>query len=239
MIVHCRLVAPAISATLDDLQLRDAIRRAIDAAREYGLTKRGPTRTYIEMCILFGSAFASDPQYSWLGKILDPAKPLPQMNQAKRLYRKASHYLRFVAGPDDNYARDALMRLSVAAQRSTLFQQQRGSRFSVSMLREAEAVYPEKVAYIGNAAVERLFQQADTNAENLGLKTVDARALFCTLEFSFGHGCADDPFLPWIRRTLEDRRIVDEKGLTDRLKKKSIVWLNHVISSLDTNKPRQ
>ena len=55
-------------------------------------------------------------------------------------------------------------------------------------------------------------------------------ALVVVLMFAFGHGCTDDPLYPWISRTLKDERIVGPAARVERLEKKSITWLEHVLA---------
>jgi hypothetical protein len=48
--------------------------------------------------------------------------------------------------------------------------------------------------------------------------------------FAFGHGCTHDPLYPWIARTLKDERIKDPAARAERLEKKAITWLDHVLA---------
>ena len=51
------------------------------------------------------------------------------------------------------------------------------------------------------------------------------------LMFAFGHGCANDPLYPWIANTLRDERIADSAARADRLERKALTWLNHVLAN--------
>ena len=54
--------------------------------------------------------------------------------------------------------------------------------------------------------------------------------LLAILMFSFGHGCLDDPLYPWMSQTLSDERITDVSARAERLERKSITWLDHVLA---------
>ena len=60
---------------------------------------------------------------------------------------------------------------------------------------------------------------------------VRGEALMVTLMFAFGHGCMGDPLYPWIGRTLKDEKIVDPAARAERLEKKALTWLDHVLAS--------
>ena len=70
MVVHSKDFAPKLCRTIDDTQLREALRRAMDRAGGHGLTNRGPIRLFIELTFHFGSTFDTDPQYPWAAEVL-------------------------------------------------------------------------------------------------------------------------------------------------------------------------
>ena len=59
---------------------------------------------------------------------------------------------------------------------------------------------------------------------------VRGAVLLCSLMFAFGHGCTRDPLYPWISQTMEDDRITDPASRAERLEKKAITWLDHVLA---------
>jgi hypothetical protein len=98
MVVHGRKFSPGLYALLGDEQFRIAVSRAIDRAGSYGFTNRGPIRLFVELTLLLGSAFDSDPQYPWASSTLNA--PDDQMLRAKWLYERIQEYQGKVAdGP--------------------------------------------------------------------------------------------------------------------------------------------
>ena len=74
MVVHSKIFSPRLCEVLGEEQLRVALRRAMARAGGYGFSYRGPIRLFIEFMFLFGSAFDTDPQYPWAGKILQAVR---------------------------------------------------------------------------------------------------------------------------------------------------------------------
>jgi hypothetical protein len=69
-----------------------------------------------------------------------------------------------------------------------------------SLLDEWEAVFPEKVDYVGHDGLSVLIRDASREARQAGMP--GEGALLATLKFSFGVECRIDPFLPWIAEAL-------------------------------------
>jgi hypothetical protein len=50
------------------------------------------------------------------------------------------------------------------------------------------------------------------------------------LMFAFGHGCVADPLYPWISQVLTDERITSAEARGQRLERKALTWLDHVLA---------
>src|ERR1043165_9279855 len=70
MVEHLAEFSPPLFAVIKEEQMRKAGRFGFDKCDKYGFTLRGPMRLYLEMMLLFGSHFDTDPQYSWATEIL-------------------------------------------------------------------------------------------------------------------------------------------------------------------------
>ncbi|CDH28498.1 hypothetical protein XBJ2_1860001 [Xenorhabdus bovienii str. Jollieti] len=51
--------------------LSTALTNAVEKAKNDGFDQRGPVQFYIDMYILFGTEFQTDPQYAWVKELLD------------------------------------------------------------------------------------------------------------------------------------------------------------------------
>jgi hypothetical protein len=226
MVAHGQTFAPKLSKVLGEAQLRLAVRAAMARADGYGFTNRGPIRMLVELMFLFGSAFDSDPQYPWAREIL--GDPAPQMQRADRLYARVMDYQAQVSGADLANTLAALWSLSFFAQQPLTLTAQ---SFVPDMLREMTGIFPHKAAYLGEEALTALIREGCAVARAASFPTLRGYALVVALMFAFGHGCTDDPLYPWIARTLGDARIADPTARAERLERKALTWLEHVLAA--------
>lgn len=225
MIVHSKEFSPRLCEVMGDEQLRLVVRSAIGRARTYGFTNRGPIRLFIELMFLRGSAFDTDPQYPGLGNALRASDD--QMHRAMLMHQESIDYSENVSGPDDVTVYNALRNLATFAQAPLRFT---ASNFVTAVLQEMENIFPEKVAYIGSDKLTTLIHAGRIEARKCGFATVRGEAMIVALMFAFGHGCTNDPFYPWISKTLQDQRIIDPAARATCLEQKALTCLNNVIT---------
>ncbi|MCP3882969.1 MAG: hypothetical protein GY701_31915 [Sulfitobacter sp.] len=225
MVEHSFGFQPRLCKTLGAERVRAVVHDGISHAADYGFTNRGPARLYLEMMLLFGSGYVTDPQYPWAAEILASGGVEDQMQRAAELHEKTLVYQDRVAGPDNAHTLSALAQLPLFARNPLPFS---FDDFVPGMLREMGDIYPQKVEYIGHEAIGQLINEAMEVARSFQLLTVRGVALTAVLMFAFGHGCCNDPLYPWIARTLTDPSITDEIARADRLEWKALTWLDHV-----------
>jgi hypothetical protein len=189
-------------------------------------------RLYLELMLVFGSHFVTDPQYAWAGEILSDREPA-QMLRAEKIYDKARDYRAKVVGPGDEYALRALRNVSALANGALPLTT---SNFKEGMLQELSRVYPEKADYIGRDAMNAVIDKGDQVARDFGFSTVRSVALPIVLMFAFGHGCFEDLLYPWIGKTIKDESISDPETKSKRLEKKALTWLDHVLENFEGQK---
>ena len=225
MVVHSKEFTPNLCKVIGEVQLRVALRQAIGRAGTYGFTYQGPIRLFIELMFLCGSDFYNDPQYPALAEILSASGD--QMQRAEQIYQGILDYQKKVSGPDAENTRKALGALSIFGRMPLTFSP---NDFVSGMLQEMADAFPQKVAYIGNEALTALIDEGQAEARRYRFPTARGEALLVVLMFAFGHGCTNDPLYPWIARTLKDERIVDPAARAQRLEKKALTWLEHVLA---------
>lgn len=225
MVSHCQEFSPIRCKVLGEEQLRVVIRMGLNRAMRHGFGNRGPCRLYLEMQFLFGGAFDTDPQYPWAGEILRDRAD--QTRRAEQLYEHTLDYLDKVTGPDNIYAHAAEAKIPAVAQNSLPYS---SADFISGLLWEMERVYPQKVAYVGRDALVTLIEQGRAEARRFQFPSPRGETLLAVLMFAFGHACLDDPFYPWIYRTLHQDNITDPEARARRLEKKSLTWLDHVLA---------
>ncbi len=234
MVMHCRDFSPRLFKVIGEDQMRRVVQLGMADAGGYGFTYRGPVRFYIEMMLLFGSHFDTDPQYLWATEILQNQALGSQMERAELLYEHTLDFLDNVVGPDDRFTLRALQRIASLAKQPPVLSQE---NLMKDLRLETYRIYPEKAEYIGDQGLGLLIGEGIDKAAGYGMAAPHSQALFCVLMFAFGHGCADDPLYPWISRTLKDERIVDPTARADRLERKAVTWLNHVVAWLEEGIP--
>jgi hypothetical protein len=225
MVVHSRDFSPLLCEIIGEDQLRVALRQAMARAAGYGFTYRGPIRLFIEMMFLCGSAFDNDPQYPALGELLRSSEG--QMQRAEQIHEGFLDYLERVSGPDAANVRKALRDLLIFARKPVTLS---ANDFVAGMLQEMTRIFPQKVAYIGEEGLTALIHEGLAEARKYMFPTVRSEAMVVVLMFAFGHGCTYDPLYPWISRTLRDARIVNPAARAERLEKKAVTWLEHVVA---------
>jgi hypothetical protein len=226
MLEHLADFSPPLYKTLGEKQLRIVIRSGIERAENYGFNQQGSVRTYLELMLLFGSYFDTDPQYPWAGEILADANEAEQMELAEQLHERTMEYRQQVTGEDDEFTLQALNRIRQFGQESP---QIPATGFQTALLNELKRIYPEKYDYVGQPSFEKLIKKGVQIAQKNHLQTTHDAALMVVLMHAFGHGCYEDPLYPWISRTLSDERIADSKARSKRLENKAITWLDHVL----------
>jgi hypothetical protein len=225
MVVHSKDFSPILCEIIGEDQLRVALRQAMARAARYGFTNRGPIRLFIEMMFLCGSAFDTDPQYPTWSKILRSSDD--QMDRAEQIHEGFLDYLERVSGPGAVNVRKALKDLLTVARKPVTFS---ANDFVAGMLQEMTRTFPQKTVYVGEEALTALIHEGVGEARKYGFATVRPEAMVVVLMFAFGHGCTYDPLYPWISRTLRDARIIDSAARAQRLEKKAVTWLEHVVA---------
>lgn len=230
MVAHLAQFSPPLFKAVGEEQMREAIRFGMAKSAGYSFDNRGPVRLYLELMLLLGSHFDTDPQYPWAAEILTDDQAGPQMQRADLLYQKTMQYREKVAGPEDEYTLEALRNIRRWAEQPMLLTQE---NVVAELQREIRRVYPQKADYTGKDALEVLIGEGEREALEHGFPPVRGTALMVVLMLAFGHGCSDDPLYPWIARTLKDEAITDSAARAKRLETKALTWLDHVLAHFD------
>lgn len=225
MVGHCAAFSPLLFSAIGDQQIRMAIRSGIARANSYGFTCYGPVRLYLELMLLFGSHFDTDPQYPWAAEFLSNQEAGSSIQRAEELYKKTMEYQQAIAGPKDAYTFAALKAVAMFARQPLL--QMTEENYIPSMVQEIASIYPQKAAYVGAESLDALIRKGMGGAKRQGFSSVRGSALISLLMFACGHGCGADPLFPWIARSLKDETIVDPEA---RLEEKAITSLERVIA---------
>jgi hypothetical protein len=231
---HLETFSPTLFRTVGEKQMRVVVGYGLKRAEKYHLHLRGPVRFYLEMMLLFGSGFDTDPQYPWAAQILRSGGQENQMDRSMSMFEKARHYRTKVAGPSDEYTFQALKQILLLTR--TPLEINPGP-ISESLLSKIADTYPQKAEHIGREGLLLLVKQAMAVAQKNNFNTHRSVFMLVILMSAFGHTCTDDPLYPWISKTLSDPLIVSSEARAKRLETKAITWLEHVLAHSDQMGP--
>jgi hypothetical protein len=227
MALHCRKFVPHLCETLSDEHLGLAIKRAIRGASTYGYTNRGPVRLFIDLTLLFGGGFASDPQYPWAAAELASDEFTSQAHRAEALYEKACEHLKQAGESSYAEALSALEQLATTAGQEGPVHPE---RLMASALRLIEQTCPKKYAGAGEAPLQDLISSALTKGhETYGFRRPRSTLLMIVLMLAFGHQCDQDPLYFWIKETLNDPNEPDRDVAAQRLEREAALWLKDAL----------
>lgn len=102
--------------------------------------------------------------------------------------------------PRSKYEIQAIWRLLAAGDDLASRLQKTGHPDMIQVLQWA---YPEKAAFLGGEALQKLVQRGGALSAQHGLSEPLGIALLTGLLFTFGHGCCTDPQYPWIAAAIK------------------------------------
>lgn len=225
MVRHCAEFSPRLFEVIGADQMHTAVRRALGRARTYELSRRGPLRLYIELMLLYGSDFDTDPQYRSVRKILGSERG--QMAKAQKIYEHIMEYQETVDGPDGERFYESLEQLSHIA-RSPNY---RPSDDPARLIGELTRIFPAKAEYVGEDGLSALIHRGGEEADRFGFETPRSRAMIVAMMYALGHGITSDPMYPWVSGTLRAERFHTPAGRAARLEKRALTWLHHVLAA--------
>jgi hypothetical protein len=234
MVGHLKDFAPGISRAAGEPALRRLIRSGIERSMRFGMTNRGPVRLYLELMVLLGHNYDSDPLLPWAGEILNGRITPDQMQHAERLYERAIRHAKDVSGPDNEFLLQALGK----------FQQANAEDYAVP-IGQFEGVtgrlllefYPQKYEAAGPAVVREIIRRGPDLAARNGVGTNLGNLLFVVLPFLVGAGFLTDPLYAWIDGTLNDPRLIDPTKRAARLLSRCKTYLSEVLETPREGEP--
>ena len=203
MVAHVRQYLPRYIKLLGEERLRTLARRALGRASAQGMVTESSATLFLDLMLLLGSDFDSDPQLPFVARVLgDPALG-DEIERAAILYREAKQYRAAVAGENSEHMLAALRRLrdfplTWAAPHSP-------DEFREQLIWRLRELFPEKAADLGEAGLNHLLRRSFQAAAECGLRSVPAVALVSALMLVAGTGILDDPRFPVVREIISDQ----------------------------------
>lgn len=229
LVRHIQEFSPRHMEAIGDEAVREAVKYGVESAKKYGFTLRGPVRFYVELMVMFGSEFATDPFLPWADGVLTNEAIKDQMERADILHEAMSEYLAETAGTDKGKLMTALKKLSKARLED---HQGASDSFESAMLAMIRTAHPEKAAYVGEDKLKDLILRGRGEAAERGIATPKGIALLVVLMFELGHGILNDRFFPWISGTLENEDVTEPDERIKQLREKVQRYLEKTLENL-------
>ncbi|WNG34920.1 hypothetical protein F0U61_15630 [Archangium violaceum] len=228
MLDHLAGFSPSLVKAAGEAQLRKSIHLGVTRAGRYGLTHQGPVRLYLELMLLFGAHFDTDPQYPWAAQLLLNPGPVSQQQRAEWLFEKALEHQARAVGPQDDYA--SCVRRAIRFFTELSLATVTEENFLPDMLRELKKADSPRFVHVGIEGVKSLIHRGVEVARSQRLSSIRGMALTLILMWVFGHGCFEDPLQPWIAQTLRDTATSEPEDRARLLKTRAFAWLEQLLA---------
>lgn len=220
MTEHLSDFAPELAQFAGRDSIRAVVRLGIARARVYGFTHRGPLRTYLEVMLVLGSYFDTDPALRPATAALRAA-PVEQHARAGGFHNAVMEYCGRVSGLQYEHTVAAMRRLSAVSYESLAGD---GS-FRERALLLFRGCFPEKYSYAGDAALHELATSAARRSEEFSVRSDAGRQLIALLLYLFGHGAFADPAYCWMAQTMRDGALPDPEQRVRDLHRKTHLYV--------------
>jgi hypothetical protein len=207
LLSHVRRFARDHAESVGEENLRKLVQLAIQRAASFGWTKRGPLEFFLEVMVMLGSDFHTDPQYPWAAASLNAS--LDEMAGADNLHAEVMKYYDAVLGPGLCCEVEAIQRLLAS---DYARDRQLSPAGKSEILRALKWAYPEKYTFVGEQALGALIGEAEDVCAHFGFADTGLALVTATL-FSFGHTCFSDPQYPWILASTQVQAATKEAAL--------------------------
>jgi hypothetical protein len=223
---HISDFSPFHSKAVGEDGLRETIRLGLINAENYGFTLHGSVRFYIEMMIMFGSHYDTDPQYPWAGVVLSDESYGSQLDKADQLHNLYLDYAEKVIGKNSEFPLQALIQVGSTDSETVEMDDD-------NMLEHMKKIYPQKVEYLGEDLVRGIINRGKGKAVSYNIDSKEGILLLIGLTFAVGHKFDDDPMYPWMNRTLNDPESkMEPNQRAERLYRKVQVYLMKTLQNL-------
>ena len=187
--------------------LSKLVRRGYEASKNYGFATSYECCLYIDLMIMLGHGFDTDPQLSRVNEILvtkDVADPTERINLT---YKRTLGFMETTIGKKEVFPK-AQFEKTINFPFDELGERLNGG-FQKGILTFFETFWPEKFREV-NKKLPGLIYSGLQEANELGFTTRVNVGYYLTLVFLLGHRFATDPQYPWLMKVLHDPELKEE-----------------------------
>jgi hypothetical protein len=208
--------------------VRELVCLGISRGLVHGYTAHREIGLFINLMVMLGSGFTSDPQIPWaLAQLNDLAIDDP-FQRIQRVFRSSLQYLENCFGPKSSGMVKTLIRIRdfdlASAPRSV------GLQLYEDLSKLFQYLCPPKYSAQGEASTRELISAGFDRAELYGVKSSVGRAVHITLMFMLGARFDEDPLYPWAGQVLRDKSLADEATRVRSLHNAAMQYINEVLS---------
>ncbi len=201
LIRHLSSYAPIEAEGLGPDALKSLVVLARQRASEIGFTHRNAIRLYLDLMVLLGSGFATDPQHPWVAAALERGGELREQGErVESLHASALQYMHVVLGKKREFLSAALEQVV----QSTPQEWQEAGDFRHSVSWQMRLMFPEKCSHLGQDLLRCVIDLAARRAEHHAMYTGPGITLWTILILLLGHEADSDPTAWWLEEALGD-----------------------------------
>lgn len=224
MVEHIKEFFPENYDALGEAVVRNVIEYGVDRAEAHGFETEPDVNMYIDLMLLLGSHFDTDPQLPWVTAILEDETIADPVVRAEKLYDQAIEYLDHIEGPEDEYLVKALDEVGeISFEDLPLAPSDNIKNTTVSFL---QRIWPEKCRALSADALNHLIRYGTESAHRYRITGQRGVVLYTVLMFMLGSGFYMDPQFPWAASVLKEESTINEAERIDRLYEEAMAFLD-------------
>ncbi|WP_323852449.1 hypothetical protein [Xenorhabdus szentirmaii] len=222
LVLHCNESYPYLEIKLGKEGLIKSLEDAVEKAKNDGFDQRGAVQLYIDMLILFGEEFQTDPQYSWIKETLDNHAHLGQLEKTTLLYHEVTRYLNEVHGEQDENLKASILKFQ-NINIGHLNVQWNTYKSNVDVL--LNSLFPKKYQHIKQDNIKKVIQFGIEKSSQYGIGDANHAAFLTLIMFLLGHKFDQDIFLPHLNTRLFRQYYTDIDSLIIEMEKQAKDYL--------------
>ena len=201
MVEHVRTYFPNHYRIAGDDGTRDVVRYAVERAASHGHDTQRGVCFYLNVMLILGSNFDTDPQIPWAVEILTDEVPEPEY-RIEKLADTAVEWFSGIAGPQNRHLNHSL--LTVYRDSEKIFSAPRSGALEEHLLRVLDWISSNKYDAVGEDRLRKLIAAGLADAESYGLASDFGATVYVAFMFMLGRDFVTDPLHAWARDILSE-----------------------------------
>jgi hypothetical protein len=215
MLKHVDEHFPRHAEVLGAKTVLNVIRHGFDRAENYDFSTRHEVCLFIDMMIMLGSDFDTDPQLPWAADILNDETISDPTVKIEKLYDRVMVYLDHVVGTDGVFPVGPLRKmLEYPIKR---LERQLSSDMENWVLLEFKSIWPQKYRAVEEEQLRLLIQNNMDSIEGYGFSGQRAVGFFLILMYLLGHRFYIDPQYELLLKDPDNEEVENETTKFDFL----------------------